>query len=298
MASAVFETSGWAAPPPTITTPGLHGRAETLAKLAAPSPMATIPAGWFLMGTPPKRETQRPLDVPHGVYESPQRRIWLDAYAIDRHEVSRGQYVAWVLNKPRAVPPNMMEIQLLQELERHREFLIKKHTTRDHAIAALPIINVSWQEADDYCRFHGKRLPTEAEWEKAARGEKGLLFPWGKSAPTAKLAAFGRKPGPGNVPLLEPVESMAGGRSPYGLSHMAGNVAEWVADWFGLDTYATMPDRNPKGPSGGQYKVIRGGAWTSSPEMLRAATRGAAAPTQRSQTVGFRCATSGSPAPP
>ena len=91
---------------------------------------------------------------------------------------------------------------------------------------------------------------------------------------------------------MAPVDVGAEGRSPYGLQHMAGNTAEWVEDWFGIDYYATMPDRNPSGPATGRYKVVRGGSWKSAPALLRSATRSGALPDQRTATVGFRCARS------
>ena len=99
------------------------------------------------------------------------------------------------------------------------------------------------------------------------------------------------------IPILAAVDSHEAGKSPYGLHHMAGNVAEWVQDWFGFDYYAYMPERNPPGPTSGRYKSVRGGSWKSNPIMLRTATRGGSAPDQRSATIGFRCAKS-SPASP
>jgi iron(II)-dependent oxidoreductase len=92
------------------------------------------------------------------------------------------------------------------------------------------------------------------------------------------------------IPILAAVDSHDNGRSPYGLHHMAGNVAEWVQDWFGFDYYAYMPERNPPGPTGGRYKSVRGGSWKSKPIMRRTATRGGSPPDQRAATIGFRCA--------
>ena len=92
------------------------------------------------------------------------------------------------------------------------------------------------------------------------------------------------------IPIVSSVESGEEGRSPYGLHHMAGNAAEWVEDWFGIDYYATMPERNPRGVNQGRYKVVRGGSWKSAPPLLRTATRSGASPDQRAATIGFRCA--------
>ena len=94
------------------------------------------------------------------------------------------------------------------------------------------------------------------------------------------------------IPIVASVDSGKEGRSPYGLHHMAGNAAEWVEDWLGIDYYATMPDRNPHGPASGRYKVVRGGSWKSAATLLRTATRGGASPNQRAATIGFRCARS------
>ncbi|MGD9729640.1 MAG: formylglycine-generating enzyme family protein [Nitrospiraceae bacterium] len=148
-----------------------------------------------------------------------------------------------------------------------------------------------WREASDFCRARGARLPSEAQWEKAARGNSGDLFPWGQNPPTLQLAIYGQQQA-GDIPVVAPVDTGEEGRSPYGLHHMAGNAAEWVEDWFGIDYYATMPDRNPRGPAQGRYKVVRGGSWKSAPVLLRSATRSGAQPEHRTVTIGFRCARS------
>ncbi|MEX5217530.1 MAG: formylglycine-generating enzyme family protein [Nitrospira sp.] len=158
-------------------------------------------------------------------------------------------------------------------------------------LARWPALYVTWPEASDFCRARGTRLPSEAEWEKAARGNSGDLFPWGQSPPTPQLAIYGQQQA-GEIPIVAPVDTGEEGRSPYGLHHMAGNAAEWVEDWFGIDYYATMPDRNPRGPAQGRYKVVRGGSWKSAPVLLRSATRSGAQPEHRTVTIGFRCARS------
>ena len=263
----------------SVTPTDLSARAAAIARLATPAPMVTIPAGWFLMGSLRKEGDLFGLAVPYDDTESPQRRIWLDAYAIDRDEVSLGNYLRWLLLNHRGFSP---------ELARQ---LAATGMLPDHTLTAWPAFLVSWFEATDYCRSAGKRLPTEAEWEKAARGTEGQLFPWGMAAPDLRRAVFAQDVS-GVIPPVAPVDSFAEGRSPYGLAHMAGNVAEWVQDWNGIDYYVSMPDRNPPGPASGRYKVVRGGSWRSNQAILRTATRSGAPPDQRAQTIGFRCAKS------
>src|SRR2546427_779719 len=118
-----------------------------------------------------------------------------------------------------------------------------------------PALYGTWAEADGFCHARGKRLPREAEWEKAARGTEGKLFPWGSQPPAPGLAVFGQYH-VHEIPLVVAVDSGEEGQSPYGARHMAGNIAEWVQDWFGIDYYVTMPERNPKGPATGRYKKI------------------------------------------
>jgi iron(II)-dependent oxidoreductase len=240
---------------------------QTLVRSAKPSPVIDIEAGWFLMGSEP-REPTAGLWLPYDNTESPRRRIWLDRYAIDHEEVSVANYLRWLVAQPDAPAVDRSEITA--------------------ALADRPMVGVTWNEADQYCRAMGKRLPTEAEWEKAARGVDGRLFPWGNDRPDDRRAVFGQ--GDAGLGALAAVESLAAGASPYGVLHMAGNAAEWVADWSGIDEYVVMPERNPTGPARGRYRVVRGGSWRSEPVMLRAATRNAASPETRRDTIGFRCA--------
>ena len=264
--------------------PELARHLDAIATLAKPSPMVTVPEGWFLMGTNLKREDTRHdsfgLATQFDDTEQPQRRIWLDAFAIDRDEVSLAEYLVF-LKEQRQSPP--------EELQRLIWHLVTVHFLPDYVMARWPAIYDTWKEAEGFCRSKGKRLPTEAEWEKAARGPDGQLFPWGSGPPAPGIAVFGQYH-VHEIPLVAAVDSGEEGQSPYAARHMAGNIAEWVQDWFGTDYYVIMPERNPKGPAAGRYKSVRGGSWKSTPPYLRAATRNGAVPDQRAPTIGFRCA--------
>jgi iron(II)-dependent oxidoreductase len=253
-----------------------------IAMLAHGSSMITVPEGHFFMGTARTTQTSFSLEFPYDDTEQPQRRVWLDQFEIDRDEVSLGEFLLWLQQQRRPISSDLRKLI---------DHMMTVHAVRPEALAHWPALYVTWAEASDFCRAQGKRLPTEAEWEKAARGEKGNLFPWGHQPPAPGLAMFGQYH-IHEIPIVASVESGEQGRSPYGLHHMAGNAAEWVDDWFGIDYYATMPERNPRGTNPGRYKVVRGGSWKSAPVLLRTATRSGAAPKQRAATIGFRCAKS------
>jgi formylglycine-generating enzyme required for sulfatase activity len=242
--------------------------------------MVTVPEGWFLMGTTPQYSDPYGMATQFDDTEQPQRRIWLKAFEIDRDEVSLGEYLTFF--KEQHQPPSVE----LQQLIWH---VMQVHHMPDYVVARWPALYVTWAEASEFCRARGKRLPTEAEWEKAARGNDGRLFPWGSKKPVPGLAVFGQYH-IHQIPLVAAVDSGEEGQSPYGARNMAGNIAEWVHDWFGIDYYITMPERNPPGPTTGRYKSVRGGSWKSSPTILRAASRNGAVPDQRAATIGFRCA--------
>ncbi|MGZ8381854.1 MAG: formylglycine-generating enzyme family protein [Nitrospira sp.] len=255
---------------------------QRIAALAHGSPMMTVPESHFFMGTARTGQDLFSLDHPYDDTEQPQRRVWLDRFEIDQDEASLGEYLQWLRQQKRPIP---------SEVRKLLDHMMTVHVVLPEVLARWPALYVTWAEASDFCHAQGKRLPTEAEWEKAARGERGNLFPWGHNAPVAGLAMFGQYH-VHEIPIVAAVESGEQGRSPYGLHHMAGNAAEWVEDWFGIDFYATMPSHNPRGVGQGRYKVVRGGSWKSAPPLLRTATRSGASPHQRTATIGFRCATS------
>lgn len=273
---------GSALPPALAATTEIRSRIDAIAAQAERSPMMPVAEGLFFMGTARTGHESFSLTLQYDDTEQPQRRIRLDRYEIDRDEVSLSEFLRWLAQQHRPIPV---------EIHKLIEHVMTVHALSPDTLARWPALYVTWAEASDFCRAQEKRLPTEAEWEKAARGEEGRLFPWGQQPPTPTLAMFGQYH-VHEIPIVAPVASGEEGRSPYGLHHMAGNAAEWVADWFGIDYYMTMPERDPHGPATGRYKVIRGGSWKSTPALLRSATRSGAPPEQRAATIGFRCARS------
>ena len=248
------------------------------AKLPAHDEMVRIPAGWFIMGSDKK--------VDKNAYppEFPQRKVYLDAYDIDKYEVTTVQYLKFVLATDR--PP------LLDWQYDGGNF---QETMANH-----PVMHVSWYDADAYCKWAGKRLPTSAEWEKAARGEDGRIYPWGNQPAGLSRANFGRTGLSGPVrdrperlllyPPIISVDKYENAVSPYGAFQMAGNVAEWTADWYDPSYYKTASNQNPKGPERGTQKAFRGGGWIDSTPSVRAAQRNGTDPNTKMNWLGFRCA--------
>jgi formylglycine-generating enzyme required for sulfatase activity len=227
--------------------------------------MALIPAGAFLMGSG-QNEPGAQAD------EKPQRTIYLDEYWIDLTEVTNAMYARCVRSGACDEPA--------QRSSNTRLFYY-----RDERYANYPVIHVSWQDAQAYCQWAGRRLPTEAEWEKAARGPDGLTYPWGELRPDGSLVNFDQRVGD-----TTPVGYYPAGASPYGVLDMAGNVAEWVADWYAADFYDQAPAVNPFGPAAGEYRVLRGGSWFSPARAVRAAFRVWNLPDLGYDSSGFRCA--------
>lgn len=225
-------------------------------------PMVNIPDGLFTMGF---AGTQALED------ERPAHRVWLSAYSMDRYETTTAQYAAFLAATNQPAPWQWNTVDLSQHGDR-------------------PVIGVDWEDAQAYCRWRGKRLPTEAEWEKAARGTDERLYPWGNSVPTTALANFALGARFSYDQVLMSVQSYEQGKSPYGLLQMAGNVWEWVQDWYAANYYDTSPDRNPMGPAQGQFKVLRGGSWSDLPKYLLTYGRFKLLPETRNSYTGFRCA--------
>jgi len=229
-----------------------------------PASMVLVPAGEFIMGS--HQDGRLALKD-----EWPTHPVYLDAFYIDQYEVSTAHYAKF-LQETKRLPPKYWSEQVLKQHERK------------------PVVGVDWDEAAAYCSWSGKRLPTEAEWEKAARGIDQRLYPWGDAEPSWQRANIDHCCDFSNHGALTNVGSFEGGKSPYGAYDMAGNVWEWVADWYDGDYYGKSPEHNPTGPSMGAKRVLRGGAWDSAPVYVRSADRLKLSPKFRLDNIGFRCA--------
>jgi formylglycine-generating enzyme required for sulfatase activity len=233
-----------------------QGRAVAESNGKDGAPLVLVPAGNFVMGDD----------------ESwPKHPLYLDAYYIDRLEVTTARYAKFLS----ATGSNNLPDGWDEVAGEHSE--------------EMPVIGVSWNDANAYCHWAGRRLPTEAEWEKAARGTDERQYPWGNVTPTIDRANFENSaPGPYEG-ALSAVGSHPGGRSPYGVEDMAGNAAEWVADWYS-ESFSLDETFNPKGRAEGEKKVIRGGGRYDPGARLSAAARQYASPDTRGEDIGFRCA--------
>jgi formylglycine-generating enzyme required for sulfatase activity len=225
-----------------------------------PSPVH-VPAGSFLMGS----ETG-------AADEKPAHRVTSSAFVMDRHEVTNARYQACV-RKGACTAPSLAGSST------------RAHYFDDPIFADYPVIFVSWTQAQTFCAFVGGRLPTEAEWERAAAGsEAPRTYPWGESPPTCANANFA--PCVGDT---DRVGRRLAGQSPYGALDLAGNVWEWTADWYDAAYYRTSPSQEPTGPASGTLKVMRGGCWVSGESTLRTTCRKASLPAAWAPNVGFRC---------
>ena len=219
--------------------------------------MMMIPEGPFVMGADD-----------YGRDEGPPHEVFLSAYWIDRCETTNRSYAAFVEATGRPGPAFASDRTLSDPDQ--------------------PAVGVDWFDADAYCRWAGKRLCTEAEWEKAARGTDGRLYPWGDDPPGARFANYGN-----HVGRTTAVGRYPDGRSAYGLYDMGGNVWEWVADRYRVDYYAGSPTQDPPGPETGDLRGQRGGSWMNGAQALRAIERGRLTPEGKGPDIGFRCCRDG-----
>jgi len=245
-----------------------------------PGEMVDVPAGEFQMGCNSAVDLQCESD------ESPYHAVTLSAYKIGKYEVTVGEYHQCVTN---GVCNNSGEYHHYYTNTDSGDCNYDAEGKGNH-----PMNCVTWYGAKAYCEWIGGRLPTEAEWEKAARGTDGRKYPWGNEDATCDYAvmdddnAGGEGCGSGGT---MPIGSKEVGKSPYGAYDMAGNVWEWVNDWHGLDYYTSSPANNPTGPETGGFRVLRGGSWSNGyVNLLRAPARDYRYPEVDDDYSGFRCA--------
>lgn len=228
--------------------------------------MVLIPAGPFIMGIDGIKEDQRP-----------SHKVYIDTFYIDRYEVTNAQYYEF--------------LNYIKETNDHSKCRNNEPTNKDHTPSnweedyynhpEYPVVRVDWFDACAYAAWAGKRLPTEAEWEKAARGTDGRKWPWGNEWDPEKC----------NTGDPESIGSYEEGKSPYGCYDVAGSAAEWCADWGDTSYYSRSPKRNPKGPEKGNKKIIRGGSrFANVGIQLRCTGRKTMVPILGNIGVGFRCA--------
>ena len=268
--------------------------------------MVLIPPGDFWMGNTPEglapvrdfcKQNPKVIVCKNEHYERdelPRRRVTLDAFYLDRFEVTNAQFGGFVRATGHRTLAEVRREARVWRVEGGRAQPARVANAHwrlpsgpgSTAEPTHPVVQVSWDDAAAYCAWAGKRLPTEAEWEKGARGLDGRRYPWGDAwdATRANGGAMVRK--------TTPVGNYSQGAGPYGVQDGAGNVWEWVADWYAEDYYKRGPTRNPPGPETGDSRVTRGGSWLDHPATLRTTHRHPVVPAYSGNLIGFRCAKS------
>ncbi len=230
--------------------------------------MALIPGGVFTMG-----------DRRGGAIEQPERRITLSPFSVDVYETTFAHYYAFMAatghRKPRLAGYLAVDSNAIP-------FLLNPYN---------PAVGVSWDDANSYCVWKGKRLPTEVEWERVAKGTAQRSWPWGDEMESSRANLVAGEDG---FKYSAPVGAFRGDRSPEGVFDLAGNAMEWTSDWFDERYYAVMPDADPPGPPNGKERVIRGASWHDSVSRAKTTTRFKMRPGYRDVTIGFRCVQSSS----
>lgn len=256
-------------------------------RVSGGAPMLFVPAGEFTMGATDEQFKNAIAQLKSKCptcrteftnAESPPHPVFLDDFWIDKYEVTNAHYKKCV-DMGRCQPPNPTSS------ETHAAYY--GNAQYDN----YPVIYISWNDAKTFCDWVGKRLPTDAEWEKAARGPitgsgAGREYPWGGEFDQTRVNSDHV------LGDTTPVGKYPQGASPFGVMDMGGNVWEWVADWYDANYYSHSPRDDPQGPASGEYRVLRGGAWGSLTFTTRGSFRFGGTPDEREDYIGFRCATS------
>ena len=227
--------------------------------------MVHFPAGEFEMGSPKGTGKKN---------EYPNHKVYLDAFYLDRFEVTFADFEAYLAAHLKKYPTITGWVD-----RKARADLINK-----------PIFGLQWKRCRNYCEWRKKRMPTEAEWERAARGIENRIYPWGNEPPDKSRANFGNCCFVKKGKVHNEVGHYEKGNTAEGISDLGGNVAEWVSDWYDKKYYKRSPYKNPKGPKKGKYHVIRGGAWNSLPMYLRSSSRYGDSDSKDYYGIGCRCA--------
>jgi len=249
-----------------LTLPGVSFSGD--GKPGSSAEMAFIPAGDFYQGS-----SEEMVDWAVKEFfaesrewyqdETPVRKVYLDDFFIDKYEMTVSRYRNYLKQTGRPAPKYFDDAKFNQDDQ--------------------PVVGVAWQEAKNYCAWAGKRLPSEAEWEKAARGADAKIYPWGHQPDDKKANVRGMND---RYRYTAPIGKYPQGQSPYGVMDMAGNVWEWTDSW-----YQPYPHNDTKsGLFGEKFKVAKGGSWFSNMDLARTALRGKMLPDQRQNYIGFRCA--------
>jgi formylglycine-generating enzyme required for sulfatase activity len=268
--------------------------------------MAYIPAGYVEMGSNDE-EIDRAMEMfkdAEGVEpvrnwfddEVPKHKIWVNDFYLDKYEVTNREYMKFV--NAGGYVKSIFWSKDGQEWLSEKKIRIPecfddfRFNDPDH-----PVVCISWYEASAYAKWAGKRLPTESEWERAARGDSNSIFPWGdntsvKDGYRANYHPGGENQNKDGYRFTAPVQAFSNGVSPLGIFQMAGNVWEWCEDWYGEDYYAKSPAKNPAGPRNGTEKIVRGGSWLNSIISIRSSYRSYVDPKLRYSHIGLRCARS------
>lgn len=283
---------------PTAIPPTPTAAITTQTSLKDGMTMVFVSAGEFLMGAPVGAGEDD---------EAPQHMVNLDAYWIDQTEVTNAMFSAFIADtsyKTDAEKKGRSNVIINSQFEETKGADWQHPQGPSSNLSDLenhPVVHVSWNDAAAYCKWAGRRLPTEAEWEKAARGTEGQDYPWGNASESGKLVNFADSSSDVDWAVIyindgfkftAPVGSYPDGISPFGALDMAGNAYEWVADWYDSGYYSQNINQNPQGPSSGADRVMRGGSWSDGSSGARTAGRDMLKPSNSSAIGGFRCALS------